>query len=133
MSDNKNSKGYSSLTGFKRAVPIILLALAAFIALCFITQQTGALGNIISGLLLGLFAKGAYIIPPLLLLHAIFFAQDVAEGRTVTRLIFSITALLSVSAIIYTVSNFGAELVYSASEFDSDGMAGIGEDKTVVF
>ena len=47
MSDNKQKKGgaYSELKGFNRAVPIILAALAVFIAVCFITQNTGALGR----------------------------------------------------------------------------------------
>ena len=126
MSDNKNKNGYASLTGFKRAIPIILLALAAFTALCFMTQQTGALGNIISKVLLGLFARGAYAIPVLLALHAIFFARDVAESRILSRVIFSVTALLSISAVLYTVANFGTELTYSATKFYNDGVAGIG-------
>lgn len=129
MSENKNDKGYASLTGFRRSVPIILLAIAAFIALCFITKETsatGELGNVISGVLLGLFAKGAYAIPVLLMLHAVFYASDVAGGRTVSRVIFSFTALISLSAIIYTVGNFGDELAFDAGAFYTDGTQGVG-------
>ena len=129
MSENKNDTGYASLTGFKRAVPIILLALAAFIAICFITKEngaTGALGNVISELLLGLFAKGAYAIPALLALHAVFYAADVAGGRTLSRLIFSVTALVSLSAVLYTVSNFQGELIFNAKAYYADGARGIG-------
>lgn len=126
MSENKSDKGYASLTGFKRAVPIILLALAAFVALCFITKETGALGNIISGVLLGLFARGAYAIPVLLAVHAVFYASDVAERRTISRVIFSFVALVSLSAVIYTVGSFGTEPVFDAEAFYNDGTAGIG-------
>ena len=127
MSDNKNSSPYASLTGFKRAVPIVLLALAAFIALCFITKETtGALGEAISKILLGLFARGAYLIPVLLALHAIFFASDVIGGRLISRIIFSLTALISLCAVIYTFNNFGTDISYSASQFYNDGVMGIG-------
>ncbi len=126
MSEKQNDKGYTALAGFRRAVPIILLALAAFVALCFITKETGALGNVISGLLLGLFAKGAYAIPVLLAVHAIFYASDVASKRTVSRVIFSFIALVSLSAVIYTFGSFGTELVFDAKKFYTDGMAGVG-------
>ena len=55
MSDNKEKKesAYSQLKGFHRAIPIILSALALFIAVCFITKNTGTLGRAISGFLRG--------------------------------------------------------------------------------
>ena len=68
----KKSGTYSELTGFRRAVPIILTALAVFIALCFIMQDTGAFGRVISDVLLGLFSIGGYFIPAFLVIHALF-------------------------------------------------------------
>ena len=73
MSENKKPKEgyYSTLTGARRCVPIVLFACALFVGVCFITKSVGALGEGISSLLLGLFSFGAYAIPPLLVIHAI--------------------------------------------------------------
>ena len=97
--DNKKQGYYSALTGFKRAVPIILGALAVFIAICFFTDDSGALGSGIKPLLLGLFSTGAYGIPLLLLIHAVFYAEDVAKKRVLSRFIFTVITVLSISAI----------------------------------
>ena len=55
---NKKFASYSSLKGFHRAIPIIMIALAVFLAFCFMVQDMGIFGNAISGLLLGLFSFG---------------------------------------------------------------------------
>ena len=73
----KRKGAYAELTGFKRAVPIILTALAVFIAFCFVLQDTGAFGRAISSVLLGLFSIGGYFIPAFLVVHAVFYASDV--------------------------------------------------------
>ena len=49
---------WSAVTGIHRAIPVILVALSLFIAVCYFTQNTGAVGQLISSLLLGLFAGG---------------------------------------------------------------------------
>ncbi len=104
MNHNKeNQHYYSSLTGARRAVPIILFALGAFIALCFFTASTGIMGGAISSLLLGLFSYGAYAIPPLLILHGIFYPSDHAKSRTLSRFIFSAATVICISVLVYTV------------------------------
>lgn len=113
--DQKNAKKegyYSSLVGFRRAVPIILIALAIFVAVCFIADGTGALGSGLGDLLLGLFSAGAYAIPALLAIHGVFYAEDVAKKRTVSRIIFSVITVLFVSAIEYTIVFWGKEPVF---------------------
>ena len=90
MSDKRRKNSYSSLTGFKRAIPIILAAVAVFIGLCFVTQNIGALGPAISSVLLGLFSWGGYLVPFLIALHAIFYPSDVGEKRILSRTIFSV-------------------------------------------
>ena len=73
MQDNEKKtekvSAYASLTGFHRAVPIILAALALFTGLCFVTQSTGVLGRGFASFLLGSFSVGAYAIPFLLAIH----------------------------------------------------------------
>lgn len=126
MEDNNNKKQsyYSALTGFRRAVPIILGALAVFIAICYISDGAGALGNGIKPLMLGLFSSGAYAIPVLLLIHAVFYAEDVAKKRILSRTIFSVIAVIFVCAIEYTIVFWGKEPVFSPAEFYTGMTAG---------
>ncbi len=133
MSDTKKKSSYSALTGFRRAVPIILAAVAVFIGLCFVTQatgsngSTGSLGRAISSVLLGLFSWGAYLIPALIGLHALFYASDVAAKRVVTRIIFSPVAVISVSAFAHAVRHWNnGELAFSIGSFYKDGINAVG-------
>ena len=127
MTDKKKvSKQYSTLTGIHRAVPIILFAIAVFTLFCFITQDIGALGQAISALLLGLFSYGAYAIPLLLALHAIFYPSDLKEDRVASRVIFSLIAITFASALAYAIDFWGEELVFDASKFIKDGQLSSG-------
>ncbi|MBQ8720244.1 MAG: DNA translocase FtsK 4TM domain-containing protein [Clostridia bacterium] len=128
MSDNKNTpkSSYSDLRGIHRAVPIILLAFAVFLALCYITQGTGAFGNAISKVMLGLFSYAAYALPVLIAAHALFYASDIQEKRILSRTIFSLVALITFSSLIYVIGNWGAELTFTPKQFYSDGQEKIG-------
>ena len=99
MSDNnKKRSAYSQLRGFHRAVPIVLFAIALFVAICFINQNTGALGRAIAGFLLGSFSIGGYFIPALIAIHAMFYATDVKSRRVlISRIIFSLAEKTSTS------------------------------------
>ena len=124
MADKKQESAYAQLTGFKRAVPIILAAIAVFVGLCFFMQDTGALGRIISSLLLGLFSVGGYFIPVLLVVHAFFYASDLQKKRALSRLIFSIVTVITFSALMHTIANFNTSLgfeSFSAKEFYNSG------------
>ena len=114
------------LSGFQRAVPVLLFALAVFVALCFFTQNTGTLGPLISGVLLGLFSSAAFAVPVMILLHALFYASDYRRGRRLTRLIFSVVFLLMLSCFIYAVTNFGTDVVFDVGEFYRRGRQAIG-------
>lgn len=131
MNDNdRREQGTSPeaqpLTGFSRAVPVLLFALAIFIALCFFTKNTGTLGPLISGVLLGLFSSGAFAVPVLILLHALFYPSDLKRGRRLTRLIFSAVFLLTLSCFIYTVTYFGKEVPFAPGAFYQNGKQLIG-------
>ena len=115
---NKDTEGaYAALTGYRRAIPIVLVAVAVFIILCFITPSTGLLGGAVANVLLGLFSIGGYFIPFFLIMHAIFYSSDVQKKRTITRAIFSVITLVTISTITHAISNFGADLVFAGSEF----------------
>ncbi|MBR7116376.1 MAG: DNA translocase FtsK 4TM domain-containing protein [Clostridia bacterium] len=116
--------------GLHRAMPIILLALAVFIGICFITKDnTGMLGYAISGVLCGLFSVGAYAIPALLALHALFYQSDVKNNRIATRIIFSSLAIIAISSLAHAINYIGvdmAELPFDPVRFYYDGAASLG-------
>ena len=130
MAQEKNTNAkYSSLTGIHRAVPIILFAAAVFTAFCLITRDVAALGNFgkaISTVFLGLFSSGAYAIPLLLILHAVFYASDISEKRLRSRIIFSIVAITFIAVISYTITYWKAELFFNLVEFFKTGKSSVG-------
>ena len=104
MSEKKKVTGqYSSLVGIHRAVPIILFAVAVFTMFCFITQDIGIFGPALSTVFLGLFSYGAYAIPLLIGLHAIFYPSDIHEKRVVSRIIFSLIAITFISVVFSSI------------------------------
>ena len=119
--DNKIKGAYASLTGFRRAIPIILFALALFLGLCFIAPGGVGLGKYVADFLKGLFSVGGYFVPFLLMIHAIFYPQDTLKKRTVSRLIFSITVLFFFSAFLHALKSLGAEMAFTPKEFYNAG------------
>lgn len=118
----KKEGAYAELTGFRRSIPLILLALAVFISFCFIMQDTGTLGRAISKLLLGLFSIGGYFIPAFLAIHAFFYASDFKKKRIVTRIIFTCITVFTISALTHAISSIGEESYFDAGLFYRNGM-----------
>ena len=128
MSENNKKPGtYAALTGFHRAVPIILFALAVFTGLCFITQDIGAFGHAISGVFCGLFSYGAYVIPFLIAVHAIFYASDLHEKRLLSRAIFSVISVVAVAALAYTIAYWGEkDVAFAIKDYYALGTQTVG-------
>ena len=126
--NNKKKDGaYASLKGFHRAVPVILFAVAIFTAVCFFTQNTGAVGRAISDFLLGCFSIGGYFIPAFLALHACFYPSDLQKKRIlISRIIFSAVMVVTVSVLTHAIANWGEELLFSASDLYAEGKERIG-------
>ncbi len=114
MSENKNNQNNSTAEKkIGKAVPIILSLFAIFITICFITSKSGLLGQVITALLMGLFGRGAYVIPIALLLHAVCYKSDVAEKKVLSRAIFSLVSVVLMSAIDYAIYTFGTDGVFA--------------------
>ena len=124
--ENTAEKSEIRIVGFRRAVPIILFAAAIFIALCFITQSTGLLGKFIGKVFLGLFSWGAYSIPLLLAVHGIFYYRDIGNKCVTSRAVFSIITVLALSALAFTISTFGEEIVFNGKAAYENGTQGVG-------
>ena len=126
MDDKKRTTdgSYASLKGFRRAVPIILAAIGIFIAVCFLTGDTGSLGGAITSTLLGLFSYGAYAIPILICLHGLFYAHDVHERCLISRSVFSVLTVIIIAAIEYAVLYWSIEPVFDPAGFYQTGASG---------
>ena len=124
--EDKENSAKGGISGFTRAVPVILCAAALFLTLCFITGETGAFGSFISSSLLGLFSYMAYTIPAFIVLHAIFLFSDIKKKRLLTRVLMSLIALITLSEIAYIIPNLTAELSFDAQVFYANGTNGIG-------
>jgi len=130
MAENKKKKERpeAAIVAVKWAVPVVLSAIALFIAFCFIAQeQTAHLGVIVAGTLRGLFSFGGYLIPVLLIVHAIFFASDIDNKRLIPRIILSILLLTGTSMLIHTVWFWEVEITeLNAALLYKDGTNSIG-------
>ncbi|MBR2611693.1 MAG: DNA translocase FtsK 4TM domain-containing protein [Clostridia bacterium] len=110
-----------ALKGFQRAVPVILCALALFIGISFFASDTGTVGRFIRNALYGLFSFGAYLIPFLLILHAVFYASDTYKKRRLSRLIFSILTLVFFCSTVYAIKYFGQDVEFLPKEYYAQG------------
>lgn len=126
MNDEEKTtgEGFSSLKGWHKIMPVVLGALAVFLGVCFITEGTGMFGSGISAVMLGLFSYGAYAIPVLLLMHALFYCHDYIKELIKARAIFSVSIVLIVSAIQYAITFFGVDPVFDPTLFYSEATAG---------
>ena len=104
--------------GLHRAMPIILVAVALFIELCFFLEDMGILGRAISGVMLGLFSFGAYLLPILIVVHAIFYREDIERERILSRIFFSLALLLIFSSAIYTFSHLDGNVSFDPVRAD---------------
>ncbi len=123
MSENERNTSTSKYEGLHRAMPIILVALALFIELCFFLEDMGILGKAIAGVLLGLFSFGAYLIPILIVIHAIFYREDIERGRILSRFFFSLVLLLIFSSAICTFTHLNGNIGFDPVKSYTDGQA----------
>ena len=122
MEKNEKRMTYSALTGYRRAVPIILIAVAVYTGLSLFIPNMGTLGVGLSKLLLGLFSYGAYAVPPLMLIQALLYPSDVGAKRVGSRLIFSTLTVIAISCLSYSVEYAGDEVAFSVKEFYANGL-----------
>ena len=124
-SKKKPIKG-GEIVGIHRAVPVILIAIALFLTLCYITADTGAFGKFISGVLMGLFSYMAYTIPFFIVIHAVFYFSDIKQANLVKRIIFSAVALTMLAMTAYVISTFKYDVVFSIKDFYKNGTNSVG-------
>ena len=123
---SKKREKSAEAVGLMRAVPVVLIAVALFLTLCYITADTGAFGKFISNAFMGLFSYMAYTIPFFIALHAIFYLSDVKQGKVLKRVIFSFAALTVLAMTAYVISTFKMDIVFSIKDFYTNGTNAVG-------
>lgn len=102
--DEKKTKERNSSSLYNQVIPYILAVFAIFIVICFMSEAaTGWLGHIIRTLLYGLFAGGAFAVPVLIVIKAIFWKYDIENNSGGQRTVFCAIFLLFISILIHIV------------------------------
>ncbi|MBQ8415216.1 MAG: DNA translocase FtsK 4TM domain-containing protein [Clostridia bacterium] len=107
--DTKNKvekTGFPELKPIHKAACIALVASAALIAICLVTDGMGVVGNGIRTILRGLFSMGSMVIPIALIAQAIAFADDLKSHGFVKRTAFAAVSTVLVSCIEYAISTW---------------------------
>ncbi len=121
----KQQKIVRSERAVHQVTPWILGIAAVFVLLClFAPSLTGIFGNFIKSLLLGLFAGGAYAVPVIMIIVAIFWKKDIDHYYTALRMTFSFTSLISLSVILHGIG--GNVETFNMVEMFNDGCKHIG-------
>ena len=110
MSDKKKeikTNRFSNLKGIHKFIPPALGTAAILIGICLISSGMGALGQAIRYVLRGMFSWGAVVIPIAMIIHALCYAEDLANKKLKSRAIFSGVATLLASCIDYAIFNWG--------------------------
>ena len=104
----KKTQNQQKIVRSERAIhqiaPWILGIAAVFVLLClFAPSLTGIFGNFIKTALLGLFSGGAYAVPVIMIIVAVFWKKDIDHYYTTLRMIFANTSLISLSVILHGI------------------------------
>ena len=76
----RKKKTVSDNSMIHQVMPVVMLALCAFLGICIYTEASvGVVGDFFAMLFFGLFGMASYFIPPLCLLSAIFWQKDAKQ------------------------------------------------------
>ena len=84
-----------------RYMPYLLAAVALFLALSYLLGDggTGIFGDWLKNFMTGLFSVGAYFLPALLLVHALFYRRDRQAGSAGYKFLFSALILAFIGVL----------------------------------
>ncbi len=103
---------------FYQAAPYILAVAAVLIAVCVIAGE-GKIGGGIRGILTGLFAGGAYVLPVILLVRTFLWNRDVEEGQNRGRNIAAGVVFVLIAMLLHALG--GGEATLSPKIHYTDG------------
>lgn len=103
-----------SLKIVNQIMPAILILLAVYIVICYLLiDSTGIFGLWFKNLFYGLFSYGAWAIPILLIMRALFWKDDVDDKCLGARIAFSIAFTAGVSTLsdVFAANDIGFSVV----------------------
>lgn len=106
-----------------------LAALALFVVICYaFPESCGTVGEGIRNVLFGIFGGGAFLIPFLLLIHALYLKRDLKNGAAVYKIFFSVAIIIFTSLILNAAffRSMGELSFKNISEFFENGKSLIG-------
>ena len=116
---NDNGKQPSART-LHQILPWVFGLIALFLVCCyFIPSLTGALGAFIKNVFYGLFSIGAFAIPAILVIMALFWKKDVDARYVKYRVTFAVFSTVNLAVIMHGIN--GAKDVFNPAELFKDG------------
>lgn len=88
-----------------QVIVAFLIALSLFIVICYAFPEKeicGKLGGWIHDALFGIFSGAAFLIPFLLVIHAIYLKRDIKNGAAVYKIFFSLAIIIFTSVMLNT-------------------------------
>ncbi|MEE0967903.1 MAG: DNA translocase FtsK [Clostridia bacterium] len=107
-------------------LPYIFGASGVFLVLCLFPIDMGLIGELIRGVLLGLFGYGAFLLPVLLVYIAFVWRSSIDLGQTGYKIFFSVSTVILVSALIHVCTlTGGAESIWNPIKLWKSGIEGV--------
>ncbi len=101
----------------------LLAALAILFFFCLVlTTQMGQFGAFINSVLRGIFGGGAYLLPPLLLISAVFYKKDKEQYAIGLKVLFGSVIVLFASALFHLSDAANAAFKNTNGFFDAVGV-----------
>ena len=104
-----------------KVMPFLLALFGIALGICLVADVNGASGGLVGHYLTvafgGLFAAGVYALPAVVVLHGLFWKQDVRNRCVFARALYSLVALTVLGAILQTVASPIETLAFDAAAF----------------
>ena len=105
--------------------PYLLVVLAVILGIfIYLESMSGAVGGAIGAFFKGLFAGGALVIPPVIILLAVKWRQGSEENQNTGRVICAVVSVLLISILLHIWAK--GDLTYSPGNHYMDGLDLIG-------
>lgn len=93
-----------------RLIPFFFVGVSVLLGFFLYTSASGVLGAFVQRVLLGCFSFFAYAIPPLVLLHGIFWRYEIVKRRAISHGVYALAFLLMANALWFTFTPAASDL-----------------------
>ena len=101
--EKKKRKRITENSMVHQIMPVVLIALCAFLGICFYTTvKVGFVGEWLNQVFYGSIGCAAYFVPPMVFLSAILWQRDAKRHMLLKKLLFAFLALVLIAILFYT-------------------------------